>query len=361
MLNTASETSSTIRVASRWFGFSRWRGAGTAVVRWLGSVALTLFGLVLVTFAMTRLSPVDPVLQLVGDHASASTYAAARLELGLDRPLAVQFGRYLVRVGHGDLGQASSTGQPVAADIARTFSATLELATVAIVIGAASGLALGIIAAMRSGGIIDAAARIVSLVGYSIPIFWLGLLFLLLFYARLHWAPGPGRLDVLYQYTLRPVTGFALIDTALSGTAGAFRSAVAHLVLPALVLALYALAGITRLSRGAVLEQLGQEYVLTARAKGAGPWRVVFVHVLPNVTGPLLTIVALAYASLLEGAVLTETVFAWPGIGRYLTVALFAGDTAAILGATLTIGSAFILLNSLTDLAVARTGRGRDR
>jgi peptide/nickel transport system permease protein len=194
-----------------------------------------------------------------------------------------------------------------------------------------------------------------------VPIFWLGLLVLLLFYAKLHWAPGTGRLDVLFQYTLKPVTGFALVDTWLADQPGAFRSAAAHLVLPAGVLAFYALAGIARLTRSALMGELGQEYVLTARAKGAGTWRVILVHALPNVAGTLLTVVALAYASLLEGAVLTETVFAWPGVGRYLTVALFAGDTAAILGSTLTIGAAFVLLNSLTDAAVERLDPRRAR
>jgi peptide/nickel transport system permease protein len=214
---------------------------------------------------------------------------------------------------------------------------------------------------MRPGSWVDAAARIVSLFGFSVPIFWLGLLMLLLFYARLHWAPGPGRLDVVFQYTVKPVTGFATIDAWLSGKPGALSSALAHLVLPATVLALYALASISRLTRSAVLSELGQEYVITARAKGAGLRRIVFVHVLPNVAGALLTVVALAYASLLEGAVLTEMVFAWPGIGRYLTTAMFAGDMPAILGATLVVGLSFVLLNALTDAAVGNIGKDRLR
>ncbi|MGJ4857944.1 ABC transporter permease [Labrys sp. KB_33_2] len=324
------------------------------VLRWLLSVALTLFGLIVVTFVLTRLSTIDPALQQVGDHASQSSYEAARRELGLDQPLVMQFLRYLGHVVQGDLGIASSTGQPVRSDILRTFTATLELATAAALIGALLGLALGILAALRPRGLFDNIARLLSLIGYSTPIFWLGLIFLLLFYARLHWAPGPGRLDIVFQYTMKPVTGFALIDAWLSGTPGALRSALAHLVLPTAVLALYAMAGISRLTRAAILEQLSKEYVLTARAKGAGALRVVLVHILPNVAGTLITVIALAYASLLEGAVLTETVFAWPGIGRYLTVAMFAGDTAAILGSTLAIGMAFVLLNSLTDLIVTR-------
>ncbi|WP_244651062.1 ABC transporter permease [Rhizobium sp. CFBP 8762] len=324
------------------------------LVRWLWSFAITLLGLSIITFAMTRLSPIDPALQLVGDHASQSTYAQARETLGLDEPLPVQFVNYLRTALSGNLGQSISTGQPVARDIARTFPATLELATVAIVLGSVFGLSLGIIGAMRPGSVLDGVVRLVSLVGYSVPIFWLGLLMLLLFYAKLHWAPGPGRLDVVFQYTVPSVTGFALVDTWLSGKVGAFRSALSHLALPALVLAFYAMAGISRLTRASILAELGQEYVLTARAKGAGLVRVVFKHVLPNVTGTLLTVIALSYASLLEGAVLTETVFAWPGIGRYLTTAMFAGDMPAILGGTLVVGACFVALNAFTDFAVNR-------
>jgi peptide/nickel transport system permease protein len=209
---------------------------------------------------------------------------------------------------------------------------------------------------MRQGTWVDALARFVSLFGYSVPIFWLGLLMLLLFYARLHWAPGPGRLDVMFQYTVKPVTGFALIDTWISGKAGAFRDALCASGPAGNVLALPCAGRHLRLTRAAILTELGQEYVTTARAKGAG-LRVVFVHILPNIAGTLLTVIALAYASLLEGAVLTETVFAWPGIGRYLTTAMFSGDMPAILGATLVVGSSFVLLNALTDLAVCQHPR----
>ena len=218
--------------------------------------------------------------------------------------------------------------------------------------GAAFGITLGLIGGLWPGGRRDAAVRIISLFGYSVPIFWLGLLALLLFYARLHWFGGPGRQDVAYEYTVERRTGFVLLDTWLSGDAGAFRDAVSHIALPALVLAFYALAGISRLTRSAILEELGKEYVVTARAKGAGRARVVLRHILPNVRGTVITVVALAYATLLEGAVLTETVFAWPGIGRYLTISMFAADVPAILGGTLLIGVCFIILNTLTDLLV---------
>jgi peptide/nickel transport system permease protein len=331
------------------------------LIKFVWSFILTLFGLALVTFAMTRLSPIDPAQQLVGDHASQSSYQQARLELGLDQSLPVQFLHYVSAALSGEFGQSISTGQPVAKDIARTFPATIELATTAIIFGALIGLALGILAAMRQGTWVDMIARFISLFGYSVPIFWLGLLLLLFFYARLHWAPGPGRAGVIFQYTVKPVTGFALIDTWISGKPGAFRDALGHLVLPATVLAIYSLAAISRLTRASVLSELGQEYVTTARAKGASLMRITFVHILPNIAGTLLTVLALSYASLLEGAVLTETVFAWPGIGRYLTTAMFAGDMPAILGATLVVGASFVLLNALTDLGVARLQDGTTR
>lgn len=346
------------RQQKRWRDFRLFNGLIKSISGLAVALVLTLLGLAIVTFVLTRLSPVDPALQMVGDHASESTYQAARSELGLDRSLPVQFGIYVQHAVKGDLGRSISTGQPVASDIARTFPATIELATVAIIIGASLGLLLGIIAAMKPGSVVDAVARIVSLVGFSVPIFWLGLLMLLLFYARLKWAPGPGRLDVVFQYTVPSRTGFMLIDTWLSGKTGAFRDAVSHLILPATVLAFYAMSGIARLTRALILSELGQEYVMTAYAKGASVSRVIFVHVLPNISGQLITICALAYASLLEGAVLTETVFAWPGIGRYLTVAMFSGDMPAILGGTLVIGISFVLLNAITDILVYRTRAG---
>ena len=201
----------------------------------------------------------------------------------------------------------------------------------------------------------DLAVRTFTLLGNSVPIFWLGLLMLALFYARLQWAPGPGRLDDIYQYTVEPRSGCALIDTWLSGDTAAFKNAIGHLALPVLVLAYYSLASITRLTRSACLSEMNKEYILLARAKGAGEMTILLRHVLPNIRGTLLTVTALAWTSMLEGAVLTETVFSWPGIGRYLTTALFAGDTTAIMGGTLLIGVSFVLINNLTDLLVRLT------
>jgi peptide/nickel transport system permease protein len=320
--------------------------------QWLGSLALGLAGLLIVTFAFTHISSIDPVIRVVGDKASQATYEAARVQLGLDQPLPEQFAAYVGRVFRGDLGLSYSTGQPVSSDLARAFPATFELATVAIVIGGTLGVGIGLFAGLWPGGWRDSLVRVVSLLGYSVPIFWLGLLSLLLFYAKLHWFAGPGRQDVAFEFTTDRRTGLILVDTWLSGDMEAFRDAISHIALPALVLAFYSLAGISRLTRAAVLEELGKEYVVTARAKGAGQFRIIFRHVFPNIRSSIITVVALSYAVLLEGAVFTETVFAWPGIGRYLTISMFAADVPAILGGTLVIGICFILLNTLTDLIV---------
>jgi peptide/nickel transport system permease protein len=320
------------------------------IARGATTLALTLAGLLLVTFSLASLSPVDPALQLVGDHASSSAYARARHDLGLDAPWPVQFERYVVRLAHGDLGVSRSTGQPVSDDLARVFPATFELATLAMMVTALVGLGLGVLAAWRPGGPLDWSIRVLSLLGNSIPIFWLGLLALFLFYARLQWLGGPGRLDDAFEYTIDMKTGLVLVDAWRSGVSGAFTSAVAHLVLPVLVLASNAIGQVARLTRAAMIGEAGKEYVTLARAKGAGEARVLVRHILPNVTGILVTVLALTYAGLLEGAVLTETVFAWPGLGRYLTTALFGGDTPAILGGTLVIGICFVFINRMADL-----------
>ncbi len=285
----------------------------TRLLQGLFTLLLTLFGLLLVTFSLSALSPVDRVLQIVGDHASQSTYDQVRHQLGLDQPLPVQFWHYLVNLAHGDLGIASATGQPVLHDLLAVFPATLELATLALIVGAVLGIVAGVLCARYAGSPWDLAVRTFTLLGNSVPIFWLGLLMLALFYARLQWAPGPGRLDDIYQYTVEPRSGFALIDTWLSGDTAAFKNAIGHLALPVLVLAYYSLASITRLTRSACLSEMNKEYILLARAKGAGEMTILLRHVLPNIRGTLLTVTALAWTSMLEGAVLTETVFSWPG------------------------------------------------
>ena len=313
-------------------------------------VAVTFMGLLAVTFVIGRVVPIDPVLAIVGDRAPPHVYERVRLELGLDLPLWKQFWIYFVRAITGDFGTSVLTNNPVMTDIARVFPATFELATLGTIIGAALGIPMGVVAAVRRDGFMDQLVRILGLVGYSIPIFWLGLMSLLVFYARLGWVEGPGRLDVTYDYLVTPMTGMILIDSAIQGQWDAFWNAVSHIILPALVLGFSALAYISRMTRSFMLNELSQEYVTTARVKGLSEFRVVTRHALRNAAVPLITVVALSYAGLLEGSVLTETVFAWPGLGQYITNSLHNADMNAVLGGTLIVGVIFVGINIMSDL-----------
>ncbi|PKP74895.1 MAG: peptide ABC transporter permease [Alphaproteobacteria bacterium HGW-Alphaproteobacteria-6] len=316
----------------------------------IATVALTFLGLLVVTFLIGRVVPVDPVLAVIGDRASQSVYDRVYVELGLDRPLYEQFWMYLQKVFTGDFGESFLTKRAIADDIARVFPATLELATIAIVIGTALGIPMGVWAAVRQGRLADQVVRVFGLIGYSAPIFWLGLLGLLVFYARLQWVAGPGRIDIAYEYAITPATGLLLLDSAMQGQWDAFRNIFSHIILPASLLGYFSMAYISRMTRSFMLNELAQEYITTARVKGVPEWRIIWVHALRNAAVPLVTVVALSYASLLEGSVLTETVFAWPGLGQYLTNSLQNADMNAVLGGTLVIGAIFVGLNLLSDL-----------
>jgi peptide/nickel transport system permease protein len=313
-------------------------------------VGLTLLGLLAVTFFIGRVVPIDPVLAVVGDQAPRDVYEAVKRELGLDQPLAVQFWIYVQKMAVGDFGQSLVTNRAVIEDIARVFPATLELATLATLVGVLIGVPLGVAGAVWQDRWPDQIVRVIGLVGYSMPIFWLGIIALLVLYGMLGWVNGPGRLGVAFEDMVPVVTGVILVDAAIAGEWEVFRNAVGHVVLPSAVLGYFSVAYIARMTRSFMLEQLNQEYVVTARAKGVPEARIVWVHALRNVSVPLVTVIALSYARLLEGAVLTETVFAWPGLGRYLTTALLAADMNAVLGATLVVGAVFVGINLLSDL-----------
>lgn len=328
---------------------SLWGSRMAGTTRRSGSVLATLFGLLLLTFFIGRVMPLDPVLAIVGPDADASTYAQAYKELGLDKPLWVQFGGYLNDLLHGNFGNALLTGHPVIEDIARVFPATLELATLAIVFGVLAGLPLGVYAATHQGRAGDHIARLFTLFGYSTPIFWLGMMAFLVFYAWLGWAGGVGRIGLAYDGLIPTRTGLLLIDTALSRDWEAFRSALRHILLPAIILSFNSVAYISRMTRSFMLEQLSQEYIITARVKGLSQRRIVWGHAFRNIRVQLLTIVALAYGGLLEGAVLIETVFAWPGFGQYLTSSLLLGDMNAVMACVLLIGLIFVALNQISD------------
>lgn len=314
------------------------------------SGGLSLLGLTAVTFVIGRFIAVDPVLAIVGDHASRSTYDAKRLALGLDRPIPQQYLVYLAKVLHGDFGTSVITSNPVLADLLHFFPATFELATVATVLGILVGVPAGVVAGACKGRWPDHAVRILGLLGYSMPVFWMGLMGLFLFYGKLGWVAGPGRVDAGYEDMLDPVTGIILLDSAMAGAWDVFRNAAAHLILPAAILGYLSLAYIARMTRSFTIAQLSQDYATTALIKGRTPWSVVWRHVFPNILVPLITVIGLSYATLLEGAVLTETVFAWPGLGLYITQSLFNADMKAVLGGTVVVGTMFIAINLLSDV-----------
>ena len=314
------------------------------------SIPLTLFGLTLVTFLIGRVMPIDPVIAIAGDHAPPDVIAAVREQLGLDKPLFVQFWIYLLNLLHGDLGRSVMTSHAVTADIAQFFPATLELATTAMIIAIVVGIPLGVIAAERQGSRFDHVVRVVSLAGQSVPVFVLGLVCLLVFYVKLGIAPGTGQLDVAYEGLVPRVTGMLVLDSAIAGDGDSFWDALAHLAQPALVLAYFSMAYITRMTRAFMIESLAGEYIITARAKGLSASRILWRHAFGNIAVRLVTVLALAYAGLLEGAVITETVFSWPGLGLYLTVSLLNADMNAVLGATLVVGLVYLVLNLLADV-----------
>ncbi|WP_254799493.1 ABC transporter permease [Falsochrobactrum tianjinense] len=322
----------------------------TAIASFLVIVATTYLGLLAVTFFIGRIVPIDPVLAIVGDRAPSHVVERVREEMGLNLPYYQQFFIYVKGVLQGDFGTSVLTTNPVMTDIRRVFPATMELATIGTLIGALFGIPLGVLAAVKRGSIIDQIVRVIGLIGYSVPIFWLGLLALLVFYARLGWTSGPGRLDITFEYTFTPITGFYLIDAIMQRDWPAFRNIVSHLVLPSALLGYFSLAYISRMTRSFMLNELGQEYIIAARAKGISETRIIWGHALRNAAVPLVTVVVLSYAGLLEGSVLTETIFAWPGLGLYITNSLQNADMNAVLGGTIIIGSVFIALNLLSDL-----------
>ncbi|WP_420344971.1 ABC transporter permease [Paenirhodobacter sp.] len=320
------------------------------VLRFAVVLVSTFLGLMAVTFFIGRVVPVDPVLAVLGDRAPASAYARVRAEMGLDLPLWQQFWMYLKQVLSGDLGTSVLTTHPVAEDIARVFPATLELATFGTIVGTLIGVPLGVLAAVKRGSLSDQLVRLVGLAGYSIPIFWLALLGLLLFYAKLRWVAFPGRIDIVYEYSFTPITGLFLLDAILQRQWDVAWDVFRHIVLPGCLLGYFSMAYISRMTRSFMLNELGQEYIIAARAKGLSERRIIWAHALRNAAVPLVTVIALSYAGLLEGSVLTETVFSWPGLGSYITNSLQNADMNAVLGGTLVIGAVFIALNLLSDL-----------
>lgn len=332
------------RPASAWFGGRAARLGGRML-----AVAITLLGLLALTFFMGRLLPADPVLAITGPDAPQAVYDRVYRELGLDLPVWQQFTNYVGKVLTGDLGVSSMTGRPIIDDLLTVFPATVELAIVALFVGVFIGVPLGVTAAVHRGKIIDHVARFVGLIGSSVPSFWLGLMALLLFYAKLRWVAASGRIDVFYEGFVPPITGLLLLDAAIQGQWDIFWNAANHIILPGALLGIFSVAYLSRMTRSFMLEQLSQEYIISARAKGLGRRHVVWRHAFRNIRVQLLTIVALTFGGLLDGAVLIETVFAWPGLGGYLTRGLQLGDMNVVLGSVLTIGIVFLAINTISD------------
>ncbi|MGJ8527372.1 ABC transporter permease [Maritalea sp.] len=342
-----SETSQTAKRAAGWSPL--WHRLGQ-VGGVLAMLALTIIGLTAVTFVIGRIMPNDPVIAIVGQRASQDVYDAMYLQLGLDKPIWQQYLFFLRDILQGNFGTSVMTSRPVMEDILRFFPATLELATLGTISGILIGVPMGVLAAVNQGKWIDHVVRVVGLLGHSIPVFWLGMVALLVFYAKLDWLPGPGRLDFYFDGIVDPITGIIMIDAIIAGEWDVFKNAFSHAILPASMLTVYSLAYLSRMTRSFMLDQLNQEYILTARVKGLSEREVIWSHAFRNVLVQLITIIGLTYASLLEGSVLTETIFAWPGIGQYITNSLFNADMNAVIGGTLVIGVSFVGINMLSDL-----------
>ncbi len=315
----------------------------------LSLIIPSFLGMTLLAFFLIRLVPGDPIETLAGERGiDPERHAALRKEYGLDRPVWLQYVSYITRLLHGDLGKSIITQESVLSEFLALFPATVELALAAILLALLIGIPAGLIAAVKRNTWLDHGVMGISLTGYSMPIFWWGLLLILLFSVQLGWTPVSGRIAV--QYYIEPRTGLLLIDSLLSQQPGALRSAAAHLVLPAVVLATTALAVIARMTRSAMLEVLGEDYIRTARAKGLSELRVVGLHGLRNALIPVVTVIGLQVGVLFTGAILTETIFSWPGVGKWLIEAISRRDYPVLQGGMLLLGSIVMAVNLLVDL-----------
>jgi len=319
------------------------------VLNRLGLLIPTFIGVSIIAFSFIRLLPGDPILLLAGERGmTAERYQAELEKYGFDKPIWQQYLNYLGDLLQGDFGTSFVTKKPVLTEFLTLFPATLELSIVAIMLAIVLGVPAGIFAAVKRGSFFDQSIMGVALIGYSMPIFWWGLLLIIFFSGTLGWTPVSGRISLIYFFP--PVTGFMLIDSLLSGQKGAFVSAASHLVLPVIVLATIPLAVIARQTRSAMLEVLGEDYVRTARAKGLPPRRVIGLHALRNALIPVITVIGLSVGTLLAGAILTETIFSWPGIGKWMVDSIFRRDYQVIQGGLVLIAGIVMIINLIVDL-----------
>ncbi|QIQ20854.1 dipeptide ABC transporter permease DppB [Zophobihabitans entericus] len=322
------------------------------ILKRFGLIIPTFIGITLLTFAFIHLIPGDPILVLVGERGvSPERHAMLMTQLGLDKPLYVQYFDYLYNVLHGDLGKSFKSQIPVWEEFVPRFKATLELGVSAMIFALSIGIPVGVLAAVKRGSIFDHTAIGISLTGYSMPIFWWGMMLITLVSVHLNLTPVSGRIsDTVFLDDMMPLTGFMLIDTFIWGEPGDFTDAVQHLILPAIVLGTIPLAVIVRMTRSSMLEVLSEDYIRTARAKGLSRIRIIVVHALRNAMIPVVTVIGLQVGSLLAGAILTETIFSWPGVGRWMIEALQRRDYPVVQGGVLLIASLIILVNLIVDL-----------
>jgi dipeptide transport system permease protein len=310
----------------------------------------SLMGVVVITFLLTRALPGDPAAYFAGPAATAEAVEQVRVKLGLDKPLIIQFSRYVVDLARGNLGNSLTTGQSVASDIKSRLPASAELTLTGLILSVLIAVPLGILAATRPGSIIDHTCRVVTTAGVSLPVFFTGLVLVYVFYYLLGWAPAPlGRLDIFFSPP-PDVTGFYLIDSLIAGDLDVFRAALAQLVLPALTLGIFSLAPIARMTRASMLAVLSADFVRTARASGLTPFTVVVTYAFRNAMLPVVTTLGMVFSFLLGANVLVEKVFAWPGIGSYAVEALIASDFAPVQGFVLTMAVLYVAINLLIDI-----------
>lgn len=311
----------------------------------------TLFGVSLIVFFMVHLSPGDPALALLGDHANKESVEKLREEMGLNKPLYTQYYLFASKAVHGDFGNSFKSKQPVLDEFMERFPATMELALCAMILAIVLGIAAGIISAIKRYSIFDYGSMFIALAGVSMPVFWLGLVLIYFFSVSLGWLPVSGRLG--YEFYVDNVTGFYLIDTILADDYAAFWDAFKHLILPAVALGTIPMAIIARMTRSSMIEVMKEDYIRTARAKGCSVFQVVMVHALRNAMMPVVTVIGLMLGTLFAGAILTETTFSWPGIGKWIVNAVYQRDFPIIQSATLIIATMFIFVNLIVDLLYA--------
>ncbi|MCV2360248.1 ABC transporter permease subunit [Paucibacter sp. TC2R-5] len=319
------------------------------ILKRLAALLPTLLGITLVSFGLIRLIPGDPIEVMMGERSlEPEAHAALVKQMGLDQSLPAQYWDYVSKLAQGDLGQSLVSRESVASEFATLFPATVELAVAALLMAVTLGLLLGVLAGLKRGSWLDQGVMGVATVGYSMPVFWWGLILIMFFSVQMSWTPISGRIGI--EFEVVPISGFMLFDAWVSEEAGAFRSACLHLLLPALVLGTSTMAVVARMTRSSMLEVLREDYIRAARAKGLSPARVIFVHALRNALIPVLTVIGMQAGSLLAGAVLTETIFSWPGIGKWLIDSIARRDYPVVQAGILISALSFILVNLGVDL-----------